>query len=144
MNIHNESTADHHQQDHIKAFQDKFLVKSHSKSRKTYPTKDDDVSVVEVKEGEIVGEAAAVVHEEEADYRDDEGDKQEQHYLAGLSCERFGGPADASEMVYWEDIPSDNTYISPFQKPGKKQYLTFEADHGESVDRLIDCSLKWN
>lgn len=29
--------------------------------------------------------------------------------LAGLSCERFGGPPEeiAKEMVYWEDIPSD-------------------------------------
>jgi len=52
--------------------------------------------------------------------------------LAGLKCDAFGGPSEevASEMIYWEDIPSDNTYISPFQKSKEKQYITFEADHG--------------
>ena len=55
---------------------------------------------------------------------------REHEQLAGLDCKPHGGPPDASEMVYWEDIPSDATYISPFQKEGRKQYLTFEADHG--------------
>jgi len=52
--------------------------------------------------------------------------------LAGLSCERFGGPPDelAQEMVYWEDIPSDAAYRSPFQAKDRVQYLTFEPDEG--------------
>jgi hypothetical protein len=37
--------------------------------------------------------------------------------LAGLSCERYGGPSDeiAKEMVYWEDIPSDRC-VKPLMK----------------------------
>jgi hypothetical protein len=52
------------------------------------------------------------------------------HKLAGLSCGKYGGPADATaaEMVYWEDIPSDSTFVSPFYR--KDSYLTFEADEG--------------
>jgi hypothetical protein len=36
--------------------------------------------------------------------------------LGPLECENHGGPAPkfASEMVYWEDIPSDSRYVSPF------------------------------
>ena len=50
--------------------------------------------------------------------------------LAGLSCERFGGPSDAAsqEMVYWSDIPQDNRHVSPFYHPN--QFLTFEPDSG--------------
>ena len=50
--------------------------------------------------------------------------------LAGLSCADHGGPLDslAQEMVYWEDIPSDNRHVSPFYAP--ERYLTFEPDHG--------------
>jgi hypothetical protein len=52
--------------------------------------------------------------------------------LAGLSCQKWGGPlADiAQEMVYWEDIPSDNQHVSPLKRKGMSQYLTFESDHG--------------
>ena len=52
------------------------------------------------------------------------------HRVAGLSCEQYGGPNDefAQEMVYWEDIPSDAKYKSPFYDENK--YLTFEPDHG--------------
>ena len=63
--------------------------------------------------------------------------------MAGLNCERHGGPNKiaAQEMVYWEDILSDNKYTSPFhpqqQHPKGEdgqtdisQYMTFEPDQG--------------
>ena len=56
-------------------------------------------------------------------------------HVAGLNCEKFGGPSmeAAQEMVYWEDIPSDAEWISPFHskhRNGGTQYLTFEPDQG--------------
>jgi len=50
------------------------------------------------------------------------------HNLAGLRCEKFGGPSPevAQEMVYWEDIPSDSMYVSPFKRTDQRQYLSFE------------------
>ena len=57
----------------------------------------------------------------------------EGHVLAGLNCDKYGGPPSdiAQEMVYWEDIPSDTQYVSPFKrKEGPVQYLTFEPDQG--------------
>lgn len=56
------------------------------------------------------------------------------HKVAGLNCDRFGGPPEelAAEMVYWDDIPSDATYVSPLKSTGPEpQYLTFEPDEGE-------------
>lgn len=53
--------------------------------------------------------------------------------IAGLSCDRFGGPSEeiASEMVYWRDIPKDAAFVSPYKRTdGQKQYLTFEPDEG--------------
>ena len=53
--------------------------------------------------------------------------------LAHLSCDAYGGPDDeaAHEMVYWQDIPSDHTYKSPFSPTdGVERYLTFEPDGG--------------
>jgi len=50
--------------------------------------------------------------------------------LSTLNCEKYGGPPDASEMVYWHDIPSDHRYVSPFKDPNKKRYMTFEPDGG--------------
>jgi hypothetical protein len=54
--------------------------------------------------------------------------------LDSLDCSAFGGPSKelAQEMVYWEDIPSDAKYISPFHvKLGSEpRYLTFEPDGG--------------
>ena len=55
------------------------------------------------------------------------------HQIAGLSCERYGGPSDeiAAEMVYWRDIPKDAKYKSPFANYGPNpKYLTFEPDEG--------------
>jgi hypothetical protein len=56
-------------------------------------------------------------------------------HVAGLNCEKFGGPGleAAQEMVYWEDIPQDSLWISPFHakhRSGPAQYLTFEPDQG--------------
>lgn len=55
--------------------------------------------------------------------------------IAGLNCDKYGGPSidEAQEMVYWEDIPSDAEWISPFHakhRNGPPQYLTFEPDLG--------------
>ena len=56
------------------------------------------------------------------------------HKVAGLSCDKHGGPPDelAAEMVYWQDIPSDAKYMSPYkQRTGPEpKYLTFEPDQG--------------
>eukprot|EP00980_Cylindrotheca_fusiformis_P004071 scaffold880_cov132-Cylindrotheca_fusiformis.AAC.67 len=60
------------------------------------------------------------------------GKDKEVNRLAGLNCDRWGGPSNdaAKEMVYWEDIPSDSEFLSPFHKEnGKTQYFTFEPDH---------------
>jgi hypothetical protein len=63
----------------------------------------------------------------------DEVQVEKDHKVAGLSCEKYGGPSDeiAAEMVYWRDIPSDATFQSPFAKSGPEpKYLTFEPDEG--------------
>ena len=53
------------------------------------------------------------------------------HKLNGLSCLRFIGGSDynASEMIYWEDIPNDSLYLSPFSNPNRVLYMTFEVDN---------------
>lgn len=58
------------------------------------------------------------------------GNDEKPHELAGLRCEKYGGPSDkiAEEMVYWSDIPDDAKVISPFRDENK--FLTFEPDHG--------------
>lgn len=53
--------------------------------------------------------------------------------LGHLSCEAYGGPSHevARDMVYWQKIPSDTQYKSPFfLKEGVERYLTFEPDGG--------------
>lgn len=60
-------------------------------------------------------------------------DAADDHPIAGLDCAPHGGPADsndAAEMVFWEDIPTDSKYKSPFLRDDRPQYLTFEPDHG--------------
>jgi len=56
------------------------------------------------------------------------------HPVAGLDCSAHGGPMEiheSEELVYWRDIPKDNSYTSPFQKTnGERQYLSFEPDAG--------------
>ena len=53
--------------------------------------------------------------------------------LATLNCSAYGGPEDASEMVYWHDIPEDDTFMDPIDPSEEKKYLSFELDKGESV-----------
>ena len=55
------------------------------------------------------------------------------HAVAGLNCEKYGGPSSAiaQEMIYWQDIPSDASYVSPYARYGyTRKYLTFEPDEG--------------
>jgi hypothetical protein len=70
-------------------------------------------------------------NEEEAE---EDSSNQHLHRLAGLKCDKYGGPSEeaAQEMVYWEDIPSDDKYLSPFHNRGSQpaQYMTFEPDQG--------------
>ena len=158
FNLQQDNEIDH-QRNHIEAFQRKHFTKSHSQERikaavknvlikdimtvaqgarrRGSSTRDDDakhaVSGAQVEGGQKQQKQQQQEEEEEEerefDYREQDLDK---HYLAGLSCERFGGPSDedAAEMIFWEDIPSDSLHVSPFQDPNRKQYLTFEADHG--------------
>ena len=68
--------------------------------------------------------------EDQVNHEPDEKEDEEVHSVKGLNCAPYGGPseADVEEMIYWEDIPSDAKFRSPFYDPGK--YLTFEPDHG--------------
>mmetsp|Transcript_13250 Transcript_13250/g.20567 ORF Transcript_13250/g.20567 Transcript_13250/m.20567 type:complete len:578 (+) Transcript_13250:190-1923(+) len=57
------------------------------------------------------------------------------HSLAGLNCLPYGGPASeqaTNEMVYWQDVPTDNQYHGPFHSDDddNKKYMTFEPDGG--------------
>ena len=55
------------------------------------------------------------------------------HPVAHLSCADHGGPSDPDiidSMVFWSDIPSDSSYVSPMYEEGNEKYLTFEPDHG--------------
>jgi GDP-fucose protein O-fucosyltransferase len=69
--------------------------------------------------------------------------QQPPHVMAGLSCEAHGGPADAAalnEMIYWKDIPSDASYVTPLLQgddhadgndgSSAVRYFTFEPDEG--------------
>jgi hypothetical protein len=67
--------------------------------------------------------------------------QQPKSKIATLSCESHGGPPDefAQEMIYWQDVPEDQHYVSPFkQKKGEqRRYMTFEPDGGE-----ISCCVR--
>ena len=52
-----------------------------------------------------------------------------QFQLAGLSCEAYGGPADAHEMVYWHDIPSDRFVQLWHGKGVVPQFLSLSLTH---------------
>ncbi|GFH56455.1 hypothetical protein CTEN210_12931 [Chaetoceros tenuissimus] len=54
--------------------------------------------------------------------------RERHHPIAGLNCKDHGGPFDPSEMVYWDDIPADSKYVSPFHD--EEKYITFEPDRG--------------
>lgn len=63
------------------------------------------------------------------------GDTSPTHSIGGLTCSKYGGPSNeiASEMIYWQDIPSDAAFTSPFHNKAigePVQYLTFEPDGG--------------
>lgn len=75
----------------------------------------------------------------------DNNNNNNQHLmrLAHLDCKAHGGPVEETatqEMVYWQDIPTDSLYASPFfdkEKTNKdngnnnrRKYLTFEPDGG--------------
>eukprot|EP00980_Cylindrotheca_fusiformis_P021991 scaffold8865_cov67-Cylindrotheca_fusiformis.AAC.1 len=71
--------------------------------------------------------------QQQTDSTDGQQPSQQQHQLANLNCEPWGGPSNelAKEMVYWEDIPSDSKFISPYFDATKPtQYMTFEPDNG--------------
>lgn len=53
--------------------------------------------------------------------------------LGRLNCDAHGGPSQdvAHDMVYWQNIPSDHQYKSPFLLNSRQEkYLTFEPDGG--------------
>jgi hypothetical protein len=62
------------------------------------------------------------------------------HKVAGLSCTNYGGPSDedAAEMVFWNDIPEDAVFISPFKRK-ESQYLTFEPGTNGLSCELCYC-----
>jgi hypothetical protein len=78
-------------------------------------------------------------HEEDEEELPERGhsDDEEEHkanangdasaMVAHLSCAKHGGPEDefAQEMVYWQDIPSDARYVSPFHSKHsqEKRYM---------------------
>jgi len=61
-------------------------------------------------------------------------DESEELKLGSLSCSKYGGPSDEfarKEMVYWNDIPSDANFISPYSNEYEEEkYFTFEPDGG--------------
>ena len=60
--------------------------------------------------------------------------RKDRHGVAGLSCADHGGPLDpqiTDRMVYWKDVPSDSSYVSPYVSSrigDSERYLTFETD----------------
>jgi hypothetical protein len=90
------------------------------------------------------GSSSSVAKQIKSSFRSHDDVREPPHYHS-LNCERYGGPseADAQEMVYWKDIPSDSHYISPFhpnnrnrkakenrQQDAQRKYMTFEPDGG--------------
>jgi len=66
--------------------------------------------------------------------------KEQPHPVAHLSCADHGGPNNQQiieEMVFWSDIPSDSSYLSPMHPLNDphtpndmERFLTFEPDSG--------------
>jgi hypothetical protein len=48
---------------------------------------------------------------------------REQRRHGSLKCDNHGGPSAefSQEMVYWQDIPSDGKYVSPFRRQAASQ-----------------------
>ena len=144
--IHSDSTAslEHHFDNHI-----------HSMNSKTHHSKRQPVRVVpatgkvpsaagggKAKPSKALAKPALKTkgREDKAKAVSSNGMVDEEQSIAGLNCDRYGGPSPevAQEMVYWRDIPSDNDYLSPFEKanvgldPSSRtvKYMTFEPDGG--------------
>ena len=100
---------------------EKAKKKVHDKPAEKKTTNDKPVEKEEEKAGEKSPEKVKDKHSPEAPK------EIGQHRVAGLSCKAYGGPSDgtAAEMVYWQDIPVDASFVSPF-KSKEEQYLTFE------------------
>ena len=50
-----------------------------------------------------------------------------------LLCQDYGGPMDVKgtqEMVYWQDIPQDEEFVSPLWDAHNPKFITFEPDRG--------------
>jgi GDP-fucose protein O-fucosyltransferase len=86
-------------------------------------------------------EASPPASAPQTDNEEEDGDDDDVHRVAGLSCDKYGGPsteAAVQEMVYWHDIPSDAKFQSPYTKASstsdqedeEELYLTFEPDEG--------------
>jgi hypothetical protein len=71
---------------------------------------------------------------EKSDRNEPQNAEPPERRLAHLSCAAYGGPADefAQEMVYWQNISSDERFVSPFTPPKgqPRKYMTFEPDGG--------------
>ncbi len=75
------------------------------------------------------------------------------HPVAHLNCADHGGPTDPhiiDEMVFWSDIPSDASYLSPmhplndpYTPDDTERYLTFEPDHGGWSESLFIHTALW-
>ncbi|KAG7347763.1 GDP-fucose protein O-fucosyltransferase [Nitzschia inconspicua] len=95
------------------------------------------VSQTAVKDNTAVG-TSKQNSKEEGEEASEDRDNSHLMKLATLDCKAHGGPSleAAQEMVYWQDIPSDSNYVSPFYKsnqqraPQQTKYLTFEPDGG--------------
>jgi len=58
-------------------------------------------------------------------------DVEEEHRIAGLSCEKYGYKLRTDvlhELIYWRDIPDDSNYKSPFYD--EEKFLAFQPDEG--------------
>ena len=86
------------------------LEEPEKKKEEKKVAKENDMKEEEVKQEEVMIET-----------------KTKEHRVAGLSCKAYGGPSDedAAEMIFWNDIPEDAVFVSPYKR-NETQYLTFE------------------
>jgi hypothetical protein len=111
--------------------------KASKKEEKTLEEKERLVEIPENAQERPVEKSPKKVEDNPAE---EEPKQIERHKVAGLTCKAYGGPSDehAAEMVYWQDIPVDASFVSPF-KSKEEQYLTFEP--GAFVDLVSIVSL---
>uniref|UniRef100_A0A7S2L6Y3 O-fucosyltransferase family protein n=1 Tax=Leptocylindrus danicus TaxID=163516 RepID=A0A7S2L6Y3_9STRA len=109
---------------HLQESQKNLIVENDIPATVEKPIENKTVKAKKQPQISVIDEAGNDKHVEE--------DEEDQHYIAGLSCEKYGGLSDeaAQNMVYWDDIPSDSKYISPFFEAGNEKYMTFEPDGG--------------